>query len=140
MAYSKPVVLMRNTPTSRTLIKLALGTICLALSTIARADVGPVTLTLDPNFYTDYAFYTYTDTSGHAEASIPVSPYQATVSGGGYDNMAALMFCYDYNSPTYVGQPYTGTVTPVSGFSGATQTAMMEATYLVNDLDLKGGL
>jgi len=142
MPYSKLMVLTRNPRRSklpsRIWIQLALGTICLALSTAAHADV--VTLTLDGNWPSAYAFYTYTDTSGNTQASIPVSPYQATVNGGGYDNMAALMFCYDYNSPTYVGVTYPGTVVPVSDFSGATQTAMMEATYLLNDLDLTGGL
>jgi len=97
--------------------------------------VGPVTLTFDGN-WSDYALYNY---PGELDTNIPVAPYVASVTGGGYDDPSVWMFCYDINSPTNIGTPYTGTVYPVSHFTGTTYTAMMEATYLVNMLDHLGG-
>ncbi len=116
--------------------KLALGTLCLALSAAA-AHAGNVSvdLFLDGNFATpDYAFYSYTDTSGQAQDDIPVAPYITYLNGSGYDNTLAFTFCYDFNSPTDVGTEYPGTLETL------TDTATLEATYLVNQLITGGGL
>jgi hypothetical protein len=109
------------------MLKLASGTLCLALSTAAHAG-AIVDLTLDGNFYSDYAFYSYTSTSGQAEDSIPVAPYITYLNGDGYDNLLVYTFCYDFNSPTNVGTSYPGS------FEVFTDTATMEATYLINQL------
>jgi hypothetical protein len=120
----------------RTASKLALLTLCLALATAAHAST---VLTLDGNFNTpDYAFFTYTDTSNVIHSDIPIGPYIANMNGDGYNNAAIFTFCYDFNSPTYVGTAYSGTVHPVTYFTGDTYTAMMEATYLINLLNEDG--
>jgi hypothetical protein len=118
-----------------TMSKLAFGILCLALSTAARAGNISVDLTLDGNFATpDYAFYSYTDTLGQPEDNIPVDPYITYVNGSGYDNALAYTFCYDFNSPTYVGVEYSGTLETL------TDTATLEATYLVNEMMDDGGV
>jgi hypothetical protein len=138
MPYSKPMVLTRNFK-SRMSVKIALGTICLALSTVAHADV--VTLTLDAD-WSKYNFYNY---DGERESNIPIGPYRATVDGGGYTNTPVLVFCYDFNSPTNIGTAYPGSVVPVVPINPTDKTyptylATMEATYLVNRMELLGGL
>lgn len=104
----------------------------LAASTAAFAN-STVFLTLDGNFSTpDYAFYSYTDTSNVQHGSIPVGPYITSLSGSGFDNTLAYTFCYDFNSPTNVGTAYSGTL------EVRTDTATLEATYLVHKLDTLG--
>lgn len=115
----------------------ALGVICLVLATAAHADT--VTLTLDSNYPADYAFYTWTDIYGVKQTE-PVSPYLATLNGGGYNNQAVLVFCYDLNSPTDIGTAYPGSVQPVTSFNAQTQTEILESTYLINLLLDDGGL
>jgi hypothetical protein len=111
--------------------KLAFGTICLALPSAALASSIVV---LDPNWGTpDYAYYTYTDIYGGVQANIPVSPYIATLNGA-----PVYLVCYDFNSPTEIGTPYSGTVEPVSYFTGAAYTADMESTFLLNELNSDG--
>ena len=97
---------------------------------IASADT--VLLTLDPNFPTDYEFYSYTDTAGQAQSDIPVAPYITTLSGGSYNNALAYTFCYDLESPTSVGSAYPGTL------EFLTDTATLESTYLLNQLNEDG--
>ena len=130
MPYSMPMVLTRNFK-SRMSVKIALGTIFLALSTVAHADVD-VTLTLDAD-WSKYLFYNY---DGAPEPNIPVGPYRATVSGGTYTNTPVLVFCYDFFSPTNIGTTYDGSVVLVD----PTVPGLMEATYLVNKMELLGGL
>jgi hypothetical protein len=114
--------------------QVALGLVCLALSTVAHAGNISVDLTLDGNFYTDYSFYSYTSTTGQAEDNIPVAPYITYLNGSGYDNSVAYTFCFDFNSPTDVGVEYPGVLeTP-------TDSATMEATYLINQMLLDGGM
>jgi hypothetical protein len=126
-------------PFAKIVTKITLGAICLALSMIAHADT--VTLTLDSHFSTpDYAFYTYTDTKGVVQSNVPVGPYIATLNGGGYNNASVLVFCYDKNADTYVGQAYPGSVTPISGLSNPTYSEVLESTYLVNELMGDGGI
>jgi hypothetical protein len=140
-SYSVSMTRANNLITSKlsalnTARKLALLTICLALATAAHAST---VLTLDSNFSApDYAFFSYTDTSGGVHSNIPIDPYIATITGGGYNNSAILAFCYDYNSETFVGTAYSGTVEPITAFSGAAYTATMEATYLINLLNEDG--
>jgi hypothetical protein len=111
--------------------KLAFGTICLALPSAALASSIVV---LDPNWGTpDYAYYTYTDIYGGVQGNIPVSPYIATMDGA-----PVYLVCYDFNSPTNIGTPYSGTVEPVTYFTGAAYTADMESTYLLNELNYDG--
>jgi hypothetical protein len=111
--------------------KLTLGTISLALPSAALASSIVV---LDPNWGTpDYAYYTYTDIYGGVQADIPVSPYIATMDGA-----PVYLVCYDFNSPTNIGTPYSGTVEQVTYFTGAAYTAVMESTYLLNELNSDG--
>jgi hypothetical protein len=124
--------------TLKHVIKITSGIIGIFLSTLAYAD--SVTITLDSNFPSDYTFYSYTDTSGVAQNSIPVSPYLAVLNGDGYFNQSVLVICYDMNADTTVGKVYTGTMEPISYFSGDEQKAIMEASYLVNELNVDGGL
>jgi hypothetical protein len=113
------------------MIKLALATLCLALSTVAYAD--SVVLTLDGNFAPpDYAFYSYTDTSGVVQDLLPVGPYITYFSGSGYNNTLVYAFCYDFNSPTNVGTPYSGSLEVL------TSNTAMEATFLINQLNALG--
>jgi PEP-CTERM motif len=113
------------------MIKLFAGVFCLALSTAAQA--GTIGLELDGNFSTpDYAFYNYTDVYGQAQDGIPVDPYITYLTGGGYNNTLVYTFCYDFNSPTDVGTEYSGT------FETLTDTASMEATFLLNQMNLLG--
>src|SRR5579862_2027540 len=104
---------------------------CLPFAVTAAAD--SITLTLDPNYPSDYTFYSFTaaDGSTHDE---PVAPYTVTVSdaNGIYHDALAYAFCYDINNDSYVGTPYTGSLVY------NTDTATMEATYLVNQLNLAG--
>ncbi len=97
------------------------------------ARAGTILLTLDPNFSSpDYLFYSYTDTSGQQQNDIPVSPYITYANGGGFTNTPLSTFCYDFNSPTYVGTAYSGT------FELFTDAATMEATYLMDQLNALG--
>jgi hypothetical protein len=112
--------------------KFFIGMFCLAVSTAAYAD-STVFLTLDGNFSSpDYAFYSYTDTSNVQHSSIPIGPYITYLSGSGFDNSLAYTFCYDFNSPTNVGTVYAGTL------EVRTDTATMEATYLIHELNSLG--
>lgn len=112
--------------------KFLLGIFCVALSTVAYAD-STVFLTLDGNFSSpDYAFFSYTDTSGVQHNSIPVGPYITYLNGGGFNNSLAYTFCYDFDSPTDVGTAYPGTL------EVRTDTATLEATYLIHQLSILG--
>ncbi len=112
--------------------KFLLGIFCLAASTAAYAN-SAVFLTLDGNFSSpDYAFYSYTDTSNVQHGSIPVGPYITYLNGDGFNNTLAYTFCYDFNSPTDVGTAYPGIL------EVRTDTASLEATYLVHKLDTLG--
>ena len=102
--------------------------LCLALATAAHAG-AIVDLTLDGNFAPpDYVFYSYTDTSGQQQNNVPIGPYLSYATGPGFDNTLVYTFCYDFNSPTYVGTAYEGS------FQQLTDPATMEATYLINEL------
>jgi hypothetical protein len=124
---------------SKKIAKLSLATICLALSATAHAD--SVTITLDPHFGSpDYAFYTYTDTAGAVQSNVPVGPYMATLNGGGYNNLAVMVFCYDMAAETDVGTAYTGSVESVAKMSPPTSTEVLDSTYLINELMNDGGI
>lgn len=124
-------------PNPKIATRFIIAAICVALCPAAHADT---ILTLDANFAApDYAFYTYTDTSGAVQSSIPVGPYIATLNTGG-NEVSALLVCFDINAPTDVGTAYSGSVEPVTDFSGAAFTEIMESTYLVNELSVDGGL
>ena len=94
-------------------------------------------LTLDSNYPNDYAFYTYTDTSGVLHTNVPIGPYIGYLNGGGYNNLLVYGFCYDLDSPTYVGTQYSGTIQP---YDPSDLTSSEEASYLVNELQLLGGV
>jgi hypothetical protein len=106
--------------------------VCLVMSsTLAHGTT--VYLTLDGNFSPpDYDFYTYTDIYGTVHDSIPVGPYITYLNGGGYNNTLAYTFCYDFNSPTNVGTAYPGS------FATPNDTATLEATYLIDQLNMVG--
>ena len=113
------------------IIQLFAGALCLAFSSVAQA--GTIGLTLDGNFAApDYAFYSYTDIYGQAQNDIPVGPYITYLNGGPYNNTLAYTFCYDFFSPTDVGTEYFGTMETL------TDTATLEATYLLNQLNILG--
>jgi hypothetical protein len=124
---------------SKKIAKLSLAAICLALSAAAHAD--SVTITLDSHFSSpDYAFYTYTDTAGAVQSNVPVGPYMATLNGGGYNNVAVMVFCYDMKAETNVGTAYTGSVEPVTAMSPPTSSEVLDSTYLINELMDDGGI
>ena len=117
--------------------KLALGTLCLALTSIAHA--GSISFTLDANFGApDYSFYSYTDTTGAPNDSIPVGPYITSMTGDGLTNALVYTFCYDFNSPTNVGTAYTGSFAAAPVPTDPTYTATLESTYLINELNALG--
>jgi hypothetical protein len=104
--------------------------VCLGMSL---AHASTVYLTLDGNFSPpDYDFYTYTDIYGTVHDSIPVGPYITYLNGDGYDNTPVYTFCYDFNSPTDVGTEYPGS------FETPTDTATLEATFLIDQLNMLG--
>ena len=118
----------RPTARFRQLLTVGLKLSCGLLFTSAAYAVGTISLTLySPLSYPPYFDYSWTDSYG--SYTEPVSPYEATLSGGGYSNLQVLAICYDFNSPTNVGAAYTGT------FELPTDTATLEATYLVNLLN-----
>jgi hypothetical protein len=126
--------MLRGGPTARFRHLLAVGLklSCGLLFAASAHAVGTVSLTLyAPLSYPPYFSYSWTDSYG--SYTEPVSPYEATLSGGGYTNLQVLAICYDYHSPTNVGTPYTGS------FETPTDTATLEATYLVNLLNIEGG-
>ena len=97
------------------------------------ASASVVNLTLDGNFSApDYSWYSYTDTAGAQEID-PVGPYITYLSGGSYDSALVYTFCYDINADTDVGVSYAGQLETF------TDTATMEATYLMNQLNMMGG-
>jgi hypothetical protein len=97
------------------------------------AWASSINLTLDGNFSSpDYSWYSYTDTAGVQETQ-PVGPYITYLNGGPYDNTLVYTFCYDINSETDVGVSYAGQLETL------TDTATMESTYLLNQLNLMGG-
>lgn len=109
--------------------------LCVALASLARGGPLTVGLTLDSNFSSpDYAFYSYAPIPGGYESNIPVAPYITDLNGGGYQNLAAYAICYDFNNPTYVGVTYPGEIEVL------TDTATLEATYLVDQLMSLGGI
>jgi hypothetical protein len=125
--------------TPKYVIRITLGILCLSLS--ARAHADSITLTLDPHFSSpDYAFYNYTDIYGAAHSNVPVGPYIAVLNGDGYINQTILVFCYDMNAETYVGQPYSGSIEPITSLSPPTSSEILESTYLVNELFEDGDL
>lgn len=113
------------------LVKLFWGAFCLAACPAVRAN-PIIYLTLDSNFSSDYSFYTYTDTAGQVESNIPIAPYITYLSGGSFNNTQVFTFCYDFNAPTVVGTQYAGTLETFSDPSD------LEATYLINDLNILG--
>jgi hypothetical protein len=113
------------------MIRLSAAIVFLTMGLVGHADT--ILLTLDSNFAPpDYEFYSYTSTSGTAENNIPISPYITYLSGGPYNKTQVYSFCYDFNSPTNVGTAYSGS------FVTATDTATLEATYLINQLNGDG--
>jgi hypothetical protein len=125
--------------TSKYVIKITIGIFCIFLSALAHAD--SVTITLDPHFSSpDYAFYTYTDTAGVVQSNVPVGPYIAVLNGDGYLNQTVLVFCYDMNAETYVGQAYSGSTETIAQLSPPTSTEVLESSYLVNELADDGDL
>jgi hypothetical protein len=115
--------------------KITLGIVGISLSALAYAD--SVTLTLDSN-WGDYTSYSWTS-NGQPYSEV-VSPYMAVLNGDGYFNQSVLVICYDMNAATNIGQAYSGTIEPISYFSGDEQMEIMEATYLENELMNDGGL
>lgn len=107
-------------------------TICCVLLTAA-AHADTVSLTLNADYPSAYTFYSYTATDGSAQDA-PVAPYLATLTDtdGLFKNTPVSAICYDINNPTDVGTVYTG------HFAYYTDLASMEATYLVNMLNLDG--
>src|SRR5271157_2447932 len=66
--------------------------------------------------------------------TLPVAPYQITLlEPGGPYNGAAYAICYDINNDTPVGSPLVGYLEYEPG-----DTAVLEATYLANLLNLAG--
>ena len=124
--------------------KLNVGLALLVVAVCAMLSLNPmkayadsVTLTLDPN-WGDYAQYSwFSNGTQYTEA---VGPYTAILNGDGYNNVPVLVICYDMQASTYVGQTYSGTIQPVTGFSSSTSTAILEATFLGNELINDGGL
>ena len=108
----------------------------LLFAAAAYADTDTVTLALDPNYPSQYAFYGYTSVGGSVESDA-VSPYLATLwdSQGGISNLAVYAICYDIDNNTPVGTSYTGHFD-----TGSPSTAELEATYLDNLLMLDGGI
>jgi len=118
-------------------MNLVVGLLSVALAPALHANTA---LILDPNFYTDYSFYSYTDVYGVSNNNIPVGPYIANLNGGGYNNSAVYLFCLDYFSPTDVGTPYSGNVEPIVDFSDPEFTELMQASFLMNELQVLGGI
>lgn len=107
---------------------LKLNLLLLLIGGTAPAGAGTISVTLDPNFPSDYTFYTYTDSMGDSN-TIPVSPYEATINGGGYlPNQSYYLWCYDINVDTAAGVAYSGTIQSPS------TAATIEAAYLENQL------
>jgi hypothetical protein len=123
-------------PTLKYVTRITGGLVCLALSALAYAD--SVTITLDSNYPSDYTQYSWI--SNGKTYTEPVSPYMAVLNGDGYFNQSVLVICYDMSADTYVGKAYTGSMEPISYFTGVEKTEIMEATYLVNELNVDGGL
>lgn len=118
--------------------KITIAILCLAIPALGHADS---ILTLDGNFAApDYAFYSYTDTACAAQGSTPVGPYITNLNGDGYIDSLVLTICYDFASDTPVGTALSGKIEPVSYFTGAAYTEIMESTFLVNELSADGGL
>ncbi len=117
-------------------VTLKMGCCVLLFAACARADMDTVTLTLNPNYPSQYSFYSYTSVGGSVESDA-VSPYLATLSDseGLFINTAVYSICYDINNSTPVGTSYTGHFE-----TGSPTTADLEATYLDNLLVLDGGL
>lgn len=111
-----------------------LGCCILLFAAAAQADI--VSLTLNPNFPSQYAFYSYTSVGGSTETD-PVAPYLITLTDtdGTLDDTAEYGICWDINNDTPVGTAYTGQLEAVYG-----TTAGLEASYLANLLYLGGGL
>ena len=109
-----------------------LGLVLLALALVSVARAGSIKLTLDPNYPSDYHFYTYT--VGGQNYTLPTGPYPAILSGGKYGTgTLAYLICFDINVDTYVGSTYTGSlVTP-------TDTTQLEVSYLMAQLSHLGG-
>ena len=139
----RPETAPRSAPQSITIAKVFLVATLLLIARPAGASNLGVSITLDPNFPTDYFYYTFTDTTG-ASQSTYVAPYSATLSDqNGNVNVPVFLICYDYNNPTYVGETYTGhyqyvTATNPTDPGYATYVAYMEATYLANLLAVDG--
>jgi hypothetical protein len=115
---------------------LKLGCCVLLFAAAAHADIDTVTLTLNPNYPSQYSFYDYTSAGGSVESDA-VSPYLTTLSdsAGLFNNLAVYSICYDINNSTPAGTSYTGHFE-----TGNPSTAELEATYLDNLLVLNGGL
>jgi hypothetical protein len=113
------------------IIRAVSGMILSGLMSMA-ASASVVNLTLDGNFSApDYSWYSYLDSAGAPESD-PVGPYITYLSGGSYDNTLVHTFCYDINAETDVGVSYAGQLETF------TDTATMEATYLMNQLNMMG--
>ena len=87
-----------------------------------------VTLTLDGVWahYTNYSWI-----SGGTTYNEAAGPYIAYLNGGGYNNMAVLVMCYDMDSPTNIGTVFLGTVEQLK-VGDPNYQALMEATFLDN--------
>jgi hypothetical protein len=135
--------LPRSAPRFAKIARVFLVATLLLVARPAGASNLGVSITLDPNFPTDYFYFTYTDSTG-APQSTYVAPYLATLTDqNGNVDVPVYLICYDYNNPTYVGETYTGqyqylTATNQTDPGYATYFAYMEATYLANLLALDG--
>jgi hypothetical protein len=122
--------------TLKYVIKITCGILWLYVSSLA-AYADSATITLDSN-WNDYTAYSWT--SNNTQYSEVVSPYLAVLNGDGYFNQSVLVICYDMNAETNIGTVYTGSIEPISYFSGEEQTEIMQATFLENELMNDGGL
>jgi hypothetical protein len=114
--------------------KSGLTALFLLAACAGSAAADTVTLTLNPSYPTGYSFYTYTGTNGSVQSNVPVAPYPVTLNdtAGLLRNVSAYAICFDINNTSNAGTGYTGTL------AYNTDTASMEATYLINQLNLAG--
>jgi hypothetical protein len=126
-----------NRPAAQFRNRLAAGLklACCGLLLVVAAQADTVTLTLDPHFPADYAYYGYHSVGGSNESD-PVAPYLTTLTDtdGILTNPTAFTICYDIHNDTDVGTAYTG------HFVYETSKVGLETTYLVNMLNVDGGM
>jgi hypothetical protein len=109
--------------------------ICCFLLFVAVSQADTVTLTLNSNFPGGYIRYDYLGADGSAYFEY-AAPYQTilTDTDGTFNNTPVFAICYDIHNDTNVGTAFTG------HFENRTGTPYLEATYLVNLLNLSGDL